>query len=84
MKRNTKNLKNENIFRCQYFSIRPQKRKSDTQLAKQKIEIIVDKLSITDIGRNDVLQSLKNKMVNDFEDGIEYHAPFTAIYVMQL
>ena len=53
-------------------------KKSGTQLAKRKIEIVVNKLSITDIGKNEVLQSLKNKMVNDFEDGIEYYAALSA------
>lgn len=49
-------------------------KKSGTQVAKKKIEILVDKLSITDVGKNEVLQSLQNKKVNDFEDGIEYYA----------
>ncbi len=49
-------------------------KKSGTQLAKRKIEILANKLSITDIGKNEVLQSLQNKKVNDFEDGIEYYA----------
>ena len=50
------------------------KKKSGTQLAKQKIEMLVNKLSITEVGKNEVLQSLENKKVNDFEDGIEYYA----------
>jgi predicted nucleic acid-binding protein len=49
-------------------------KKSGTQLAKKKIEILVDKLSITDVGKKEVLQSLQNKKVNDFEDGLEYYA----------
>jgi predicted nucleic acid-binding protein len=49
-------------------------KKSGTQLAKKKIEILVSKLSITDIGKKEVLQSLQNKKVNDFEDGLEYYA----------
>lgn len=49
-------------------------KKSGTQLAKKKIEILVDKLSITDVGKKQVLQSLQNKKVNDFEDGLEYYA----------
>lgn len=53
-------------------------KKSGTQLAKRKIEIVVNKLSITDIGKNEVLQSLENKMVNDFEDAIEYYAALSA------
>ena len=49
-------------------------KKSGTQMAKKKIEILVDKLSITEVGKKEVLQSLQNKKVNDFEDGLEYYA----------
>ena len=49
-------------------------KKSGTQLAKKKIEIFVNKLSITQVGKKEVLQSLQNKKVNDFEDGIEYYS----------
>lgn len=49
-------------------------KKSGTQLAKQKIKLLSDKLLITTIGKNEVLSALDNKQVNDFEDGIEYYA----------
>lgn len=49
-------------------------KKSGTQLAKRKIKILSQKILITDIGKNEVLQALENKQVNDFEDGIEYYA----------
>ncbi len=49
-------------------------KKSGTQLAKRKIEILVTKLSVANIGKDEVLQSLQNKKVNDFEDGMEYYA----------
>ena len=49
-------------------------KKSGTLAAKRKIEILAAKLSITDVGKNEVLLSLQNKKVNDFEDGIEYYA----------
>lgn len=49
-------------------------KKSGTPMAKKKIEILVDKLAITDVGKKEVLQSLQNKKVNDFEDGLEYYA----------
>ncbi len=49
-------------------------KKSGTQLAKQKIAILAEKLSITPVGKNEVLATLQNKQVNDFEDGIEYYA----------
>lgn len=49
-------------------------KKHGTQSAKQKIKILSQKLSITSVGKNEVLQALENKKVNDFEDGIEYYA----------
>ena len=53
-------------------------KKSGTQMAKKKIEILVDKLSITDVGKKEVLLSLQNKKVNDFEDGLEYYAALSS------
>ena len=53
-------------------------KKSGTQMAKKKIEILVDKLSITEVGKKEVLQSLQNKKVNDFEDGLEYYAALSS------
>lgn len=49
-------------------------KKSGTQLAKRKIELLTEKLSIADVGKNEVLQSIQNKKVNDFEEGLEYYA----------
>jgi predicted nucleic acid-binding protein len=45
-------------------------KKSGTALAKRKIDLLANKLIITPIGKNEVLQSLQNKKVNDFEDGM--------------
>ncbi|MBK8494723.1 MAG: PIN domain-containing protein [Ferruginibacter sp.] len=53
-----------------YFS----EKKSGTELAKQKIRLLSEKLTITAVGKNEVVQALENKQVNDFEDGIEYYA----------
>ena len=49
-------------------------KKSGTQLAKQKIKLLSEKISITVVGKTEVLQALENRQVNDFEDGIEYYA----------
>lgn len=49
-------------------------KKSGTQLAKQKIKLLSEKISITTVGKTEVLQALENRQVNDFEDGIEYYA----------
>lgn len=49
-------------------------KKSGTQLAKQKIKLLSEKLSIAAVGKNEVMQALENRQINDFEDGIEYYA----------
>ncbi len=49
-------------------------KKSGTAVAKQKIKLLTDKISITAVGKNEVGAALQNKQVNDFEDGIEYYA----------
>ncbi len=49
-------------------------KKSGTGMAKQKIKLLAEKISITPVGKNEVLEALQNKQVNDFEDGIEYYA----------
>ena len=49
-------------------------KKSGTALAKQKIKLLAEKILITAVGKNEVLEALQNKQVNDFEDGIEYYA----------
>ena len=49
-------------------------KKSGTQAAKNKMSILTSRLSITPVGKDEVLQSLQNKKVNDFEGGIEYYA----------
>jgi predicted nucleic acid-binding protein len=49
-------------------------KKSGTQLAKQKIKLLSQKITIAGVGKAEVLQALENPRVNDFEDGIEYYA----------
>jgi predicted nucleic acid-binding protein len=49
-------------------------KKSGTALAKKKIRLLTEKLSITSVGKAEVLAALQNKKVNDFEDGLEFYA----------
>lgn len=49
-------------------------KKSGTALAKKKIQLLSEKLSITSVGKPEVMAALQNKKVNDFEDGIEFYA----------
>jgi predicted nucleic acid-binding protein len=49
-------------------------KKSGAKLAKKKIELLSGVLSVSQTGEKEVLQSLENKKVLDFEDGIEYYS----------
>lgn len=49
-------------------------KKSGTKLAKEKMIILAGKLSIAPVGKEETLQALQNKKVNDFEDGMEYYS----------
>jgi predicted nucleic acid-binding protein len=49
-------------------------KKSGSKLARKKIELLANSLSISQTGEKEVLQSLGNKRVLDFEDGIEYYS----------
>jgi len=49
-------------------------KKSGYSMAKKKIRLLSEKLSITSIGKPEVVAALGNKKVNDFEDGMEFYA----------
>ena len=53
-----------------YFS----EKKSGTQLAKKKIMLLSQKLSISTTDSKTVQQTTKNTMIHDFEDGLEYYS----------
>ena len=49
-------------------------KKSGTALAKQKIKLLADNLLIAKVDTKEVIASIENKKVNDFEVGLEYYA----------
>lgn len=49
-------------------------KKSGTQTAKAKIELLVSKIKIADATTFAVKQTIQNKKINDFEDGLEYYS----------
>jgi predicted nucleic acid-binding protein len=53
-----------------YFS----SKKSGESLAKQKIEILINKLNLAVISESAISKALKNKKVHDLEDGFQYFA----------
>lgn len=53
-----------------YFS----EKKSGADMAKLKIEMLSKKMSMTSVDQNTVSQTLINRPVQDFEDGLEYYS----------
>lgn len=53
-------------------------KKHGYELAKQKINLLVQNIGIIDCGEKEVKQAMANKKVNDFEDGLEYYAALNA------
>lgn len=49
-------------------------KKSGTQIAKAKTELLVSKIKIADATTFAVKQTIQNKKINDFEDGLEYYS----------
>ena len=49
-------------------------KKSGSVMAKKKMEVLTQKIHITNVGGREVLDSLHNKKVLDFEDGLEYYS----------
>ncbi len=49
-------------------------KKISTQAAKQKIGILAQHLKITEMNESMVNDSLENKKVHDFEDGMQYYS----------
>lgn len=53
-----------------YFS----EKKSGNVIARKKIEILCCNINVTDTGTDEVVKSVSNKKVHDFEDGLEYYS----------
>jgi len=53
-----------------YFS----EKKSGHALARKKMEILCDNIKVTSSDQVSVQQTLANKKIHDFEDGLQYHS----------
>lgn len=53
-----------------YFS----SKKSGEKLARKKIEMLLEHIGITSIDEKTTSQAIKNKLIHDFEDGMEYYS----------
>lgn len=49
-------------------------KKSGTQRAKEKIAVLSEKLNITSTNGEAIRKTIKNRSINDFEDGLEYYS----------
>lgn len=57
-----------------YFS----SKKSGTEMAKRKIALLAPRIGITRTDEITVNQTIDNKKINDFEDGLEYYSALNA------
>lgn len=53
-----------------YFS----EKKSGTAAALKKLALLASKMQITESGSEEVKQTIENKKISDFEDGLEYYS----------
>jgi predicted nucleic acid-binding protein len=49
-------------------------KKNEEILGKNKISLLTQKIRIADCNSNVVLKTTQNKLIHDFEDGIEYYS----------
>ncbi|HRD56568.1 MAG TPA: PIN domain-containing protein [Ferruginibacter sp.] len=69
--------KNFNVYTspvCLAIAFYFAEKKSGTTVAKKKMQLLVSKFLIAEVGQNEVMATAQNKMVDDFEDGLEYYA----------
>jgi len=53
-----------------YFS----SKKSGEKIAREKIETLLQHIGITSVDESITSQAIKNKLIHDFEDGLEYYS----------
>jgi len=53
-----------------YFS----EKKSGTLFARQKLNLLAEKLNFTSVGPRAVQEVIKNKKIHDLEDGLQYYS----------
>src|ERR1044072_4788233 len=53
-----------------YFS----EKKSGTLVARKKLNILCERLRMTTVGPNTVKETVQNKKIHDFEDGLQYYS----------
>jgi len=49
-------------------------KKNRTEVARKKINFLCKNIGITDVGNREIMKTVSNKKIHDFEDGIEYYS----------
>ena len=49
-------------------------KKSGTEKAKSKIQLLITRINIAESNKQTVLMAAENKAIHDFEDGLEYYS----------
>lgn len=49
-------------------------KKSGAAMARQKINLLAEKIQITQVNAKTVAETIKNKQIHDFEDGLQYYS----------
>ena len=53
-------------------------KKHGREMAKKKIALVIDHISISSVDENTVSKAIRNKRISDFEDGMEYYSAIQA------
>lgn len=59
---------------CLAIAFYSAEKKSGTQVAKKKITLLSQKISISTTNSKTVQKTIENSMIHDFEDGLEYYS----------
>ena len=59
---------------CLAFAFYFSSKKSGEKIASKKIEMLLQHIGITTIDQNITDQAIHNKLIHDFEDGMEYYS----------
>jgi len=53
-------------------------KKNGTETAREKINFLCKNINITDVGSAEIINTISNKKIHDFEDGLEYYSALSA------
>ncbi len=74
----TKNIKIFTSAVCLAIAFYFAEKKSGNSLARKKIKMLLDHIQITKTDQEVVTNAIKNPMIHDFEDGIQYYSAISS------